>query len=124
MPMHGFARQGEFRVRSMDQHGFEVELMQTEETKSFYPFDYTFTVIYHFLELSLQISLVMENEGLESIPWSAGLHPYFQIPWRKDLDLIDHQLSINAKQIFQYKSGGVMQKTSNPKVFVTWMSLV
>ena len=115
MPMHGFARQGEFRVRSMDQHGFEVELMQTEETKSFYPFDYTFTVIYHFLELSLQISLVMENEGLESIPWSAGLHPYFQIPWRKDLDLIDHQLSINAKQIFQYKSGGVMQKTSNPK---------
>ena len=57
----------------------------------------------------------MENEGLESIPWSAGLHPYFQIPWRKDLDLIDHQLSINAKQIFQYKSGEVMQKTSNTK---------
>ena len=35
MPMHGFARQGEFHVRSMDQHGFEVELMQTKETNSF-----------------------------------------------------------------------------------------
>jgi galactose mutarotase-like enzyme len=96
----------------MDQHGFEVELEQTKEMKSFYPFDFTFTVIYHFLELSLQISLVLENEGREPIPWSAGLHPYFQIPWRKNLNLLDHQLAINAKRIFQYEESGMMKKNS------------
>ena len=110
MPLHGFARSSDFRVRSMDQHGFEVELMPTEEIKACYPFDFTFTVIYHFLELSLQISLVLENEGREPIPWSAGLHPYFQMPWRKDLKLGDHQLKIDAKKIFQYQTGGVMKK--------------
>jgi galactose mutarotase-like enzyme len=105
MPMHGFARHSDFRIRSMDKHGFEVELEPTQEIKDFYPFDFTFTVIYHFLELSLQISLVLENEGREPIPWSAGLHPYFQIPWRKDLGLQDHRLEIHAKQVFQYDSG-------------------
>ena len=108
MPTHGFANNSNFEIRSIDQAGFEVELIQTEEMKSFYPFDYTFTVIYHFLELTLQISLILENEGREPIPWSAGLHPYFQVPWRKDLSLSDHKLSIEAKKVFQYLEGGMM----------------
>ena len=102
MPMHGFARLG-FLIRSMDKHGFEVELISNDHVKTFYPFDFTFTVIYHFLELSLQISLVLENEGKEPIPWSAGLHPYFQIPWRNGLNLKDHQLKLSSKKIFQYE---------------------
>lgn len=108
MPMHGFANRAEFAVRSIDQSGFEVEMLQTEEMKSFYPFDYNFTVIYHFLDLTLQISLVLENESREPIPWSAGLHPYFQVPWRKGLSMKDHKLSIEAKKVFQYKEGGMM----------------
>ena len=63
MPMHGFARDSEFVVRSIDKAGFEVELAQRQSDQEFYPFEYTFTVIYHFLELSLQISLILENEG-------------------------------------------------------------
>ncbi len=110
MPMHGFARSSNFKIRSMDQHGFEVELEQNDISKLSYPFDYTFTVIYHFLELSLQISLVLENEGREPIPWSAGLHPYFQIPWRKGLGLDEHQIKLNAKQVFQYENGGILKK--------------
>ena len=51
MPLHGFARDSEFTVRSIDTAGFEVELVQTEASKENYPFEYTFTVIYHFLEL-------------------------------------------------------------------------
>ena len=115
MPVHGFARSSDFRIRSMDKHGFEVELISNDHVKTFYPFDFTFTVIYHFLELSLQISLVLENEGKEPIPWSAGLHPYFQIPWRNGLNLKDHQLKLNSRQIFQYEKGGMMKKSLNAK---------
>jgi len=110
MPLHGFARDSEFSVRSIDRAGFEVELVQREGDREFYPFEYTFTVIYHFLELSLQISLILENEGRAPIPWSAGLHPYLQLPWRKDLSRKEHQLSINAKKVFQYQKGGLMTK--------------
>lgn len=113
IPMHGFAKDSAFSVRSIDRAGFEVELVQTERSRKAYPFDYTFTVIYHFLELSLQISLVLENEGRTPIPWSAGLHPYFQIPWRKDLSRKEHQFSTEAKKTFQYQKGGLMTKTSS-----------
>lgn len=110
IPMHGFARDSAFAIRSIDRAGFEVELVQPEAAKKFYPFEYTFTIIYHFLELSLQVSLVLENEGRTPIPWSAGLHPYFQVPWRKDLGRKEHQLSIEAKKVFQYQKGGLMTK--------------
>jgi galactose mutarotase-like enzyme len=106
MPQHGFAQNASFRVRSMDQAGFEVEMVYDEAWKNFYPYDFTFTVIYHFLELSLQISLVLENEGRDPIPWSAGLHPYFQVPWRKDLDLENHLLNIASKKSYQYQPDG------------------
>ena len=110
MPTHGFAKDADFLIRSIDQSGFEVEMIQNENDRNTYPFEYTFTVIYHFLELSLQISLVLENEGRIPIPWSAGLHPYFQVPWRKDLALTDHQLSIPAKKVYQYQNDGNMIK--------------
>ena len=106
MPMHGFAKDASFAIRSIDQSGFEVEMVQTSEMKSLYPFDYTFTIIYHFHELTLQISLVLENEGRTPIPWSAGLHPYFQIPWRKNLSLSEHSLQISAKKSFSIERVG------------------
>ena len=37
MPTHGFANNSNFEIRSIDQAGFEVEMIQTEEMKSFYP---------------------------------------------------------------------------------------
>ena len=113
MPMHGFAKDARFEIRSIDQSGFEVEMVQTEEMKAYYPFDYTFTIIYHFLDLALQISLVLENEGREPIPWSGGLHPYFQVPWRKDLSLSDHTLGIDARKNMQYQEGGMIAKRAN-----------
>ncbi len=113
MPKHGFAKDASFRIRSIDHAGFEVEMVHEDRFQSFYPFDYTFTVIYHFLELSLQISLVLENEGRTPIPWSAGMHPYFQVPWRKDLSAENHLLNIDAAKTYQYEEGGRL--IENPK---------
>ena len=110
MPCHGFAKDSRFAIRSIDQAGFEAELIQDESFRENYPYEYTFLVIFHFLELSLQISLILENEGRTPIPWSAGLHPYFQVPWRKDLGRKDHLLSLDAGKAFQYQQGGQMVK--------------
>ena len=112
MPQHGFAKDSSFRIRSIDHAGFEVEMIKDDTFQEFYPYDYNFTVIYHFLELSLQISLVLENEGRTPIPWSAGLHPYFQVPWRKDLGLENHLLNTGAKKSFQYLEDGELKENA------------
>ena len=108
MPMHGFARDSEFVIRSIDKAGFEVELTQKQSDKEFYPFEYTFTVIYHFLELSLQISLILENEGEPPYP---GRQACIRIssPWRKGLGRKNINCRLEQRRSFNTK-GGLMTK--------------
>ena len=48
MPVHGFARDGEFEIISIDEGGFTAELQADEVAAAAYPFNYRFTVRYIF----------------------------------------------------------------------------
>lgn len=96
MPMHGFARQGEFRVLSADDGGFEAVLVPGDEAHSAYPFQYEFRVAYRFGALGLACNLTLENLGDEPLPWSAGHHFYFKVPWSEGSARGDYLLRIDA----------------------------
>ena len=81
MPMHGFARDGQFKVTRMDARGFTAVLVPTEAAKQAYPFNYEFSVAYRFSELGLACELTLRNLDTQPIPWSAGHHFYFTAPW-------------------------------------------
>lgn len=115
MPQHGFSRNSRFSISSIDDHGFAADLIPDEQAKIAYPFDYKFSVVYRFSELSLQVSLILENEMRTSIPWAAGHHFYFQLPWRQGLSRSDYRLSIPAAKVRQYKQGGLLEKVDPPK---------
>ena len=53
MPLHGFARYGQFEIISIDENGFTAELQADEVAAAAYPFNYRFTVRYIFKEVSL-----------------------------------------------------------------------
>ena len=115
MPQHGFARKSQFKVSSIDEHGFTADLVPDESARAYYPFDYKFSVVYRFSDLSLQVSLILENEMLTAIPWAAGHHFYFQLPWRQSLSRADHHLHISARKVFQYREGGLLDKVDSPQ---------
>jgi galactose mutarotase-like enzyme len=81
MPMHGFARDHQFKIQDVDDYGFTASLIQTAEMMEYYPYQYDFTVQYRFHELALSVALRLENLGDVAIPWSAGHHFYFYLPW-------------------------------------------
>ena len=114
MPQHGFARNSHFKVSSIDDHGFAADLVPDETARASYPFDYKFSVIYRFSELSLQVTLTLENDTRSAMPWAAGHHFYFQLPWRQGLALGDHHVRIPARKVFQYKEGGLLKKVESP----------
>ena len=114
MPQHGFARKSGFKISSIDDHGFAADLVPDDNSKSSYPFDYKFSVVYRFAELSLQVSLILENEMRSAIPWSSGHHFYFQLPWRQSLVRSDHHLRLSARKVFQYRQGGLLEKVESP----------
>jgi galactose mutarotase-like enzyme len=98
MPMHGFARQGEFKVTRLDARGFAAQLVPSAEAQQSYPFDYEFTVTYLFEPLGLTCEFTLRNLGKQPIPWSAGHHFYFSVPWAEGFKRGDYAIRIPAAQ--------------------------
>ncbi len=98
MKKHGFAMEGKFDDIHVSDFDFHAKYVSSEESKASYPYDYNFSVYYRFNELSLFCELRLENLGKERIPWGAGLHPYFTLPWIDGTSRRDYRFLSDAKK--------------------------
>ncbi|MGC9451084.1 MAG: aldose 1-epimerase [Oceanipulchritudo sp.] len=98
MPRHGFARDGSFEILSCNDTHICGVLIPTPEAMEAYPWDYTFTAAYHFEELAFRVELTLENKGDKRIPWSAGHHFYFTLPWHTGAGRRDYRLNMEARR--------------------------
>lgn len=96
MPMHGLARQGDFQVTRLDERGFTAVFRPGDEARASYPYDYEFSVSYRFEPLALFVELHLRNQDTRPIPWSAGHHFYFTLPWREGRNRADYYIRIPA----------------------------
>ncbi|WP_269623785.1 galactose mutarotase [Prochlorococcus marinus] len=80
LKQHGFARDLPWSISLLkDTLGIRLKLSDTNQTRSYFPFFFTLLMDVCLKEKSLQISVKIYNQGHESMPFSFGLHPYFQI---------------------------------------------
>ncbi len=96
MPMHGFARQGTFQTLRVDARGFAAQYVPSDEARAAYPFDYEFVVTYRFEPLGLVCELALTNRGTDPLPWCAGHHFYFTLPWTAGATRDDYLIRIPA----------------------------
>jgi galactose mutarotase-like enzyme len=96
MPMHGIARQGDFQVTRVDERGFTALFQPGDEARAAYPYDYEFSVSYRFEALALFVELRLRNLDRQPIPWSAGHHFYFTLPWREGRKRADYLIRLPA----------------------------
>ena len=108
MPMHGFARQGEFKVSRLNVRGFTAQLVPGAEARASYPFDYEFTVTYRFEPLGLSCEFALTNLGREPLPWSAGHHFYFTLPWSETATRKDYSIRIPAAKRLKQDATGAL----------------
>lgn len=113
MPMHGFARDGKFTLARADDSGFTAILEPSAAAREAYPFDYEFAVTYEFSELSFWVHLELENRSATPIPWCAGHHFYFQLPWHAGLTRGDYQLRVPARKAFRHAADGHLEPEKN-----------
>jgi len=77
---HGFARQLPWQMRPLaDGRGVELELTDSPETLAAYPFPFCLTMEVRLAPGALEISTRVENRGDQPMPFSFGLHPYFNL---------------------------------------------
>ena len=108
MPMHGLARQGKFRTTRLDEGGFSAQFVPDDAAKLAYPYDYEFVVSYRFDPLSLFVELQLTNLGKAPIPWSAGHHFYFTLPWSTGRTRQDYLLETSATKYLRRDEKGAL----------------
>ncbi|MFI5335327.1 MAG: aldose epimerase [Opitutales bacterium] len=106
MPMHGLARQGAFRLTQADAAGFTALFLPDDAARTAYPYDYEFTVRYRFESLGLICEFALSNLGTVPLPWSAGHHFYFTLPWSEGLKRSDYSIRIPARQCYRHDAAG------------------
>lgn len=106
MPMHGIARQGIFGLARADQTGFCARLEPDSEAREAYPYEYDFEVIYRFEERSFNVELRLTNNDSQTIPWSAGHHFYFNLPWLDGAARADYRIAIPARKAARQQADG------------------
>ncbi len=77
---HGFARQLPWRLEALaDGRGVRLELSDSAETLQAYPFAFLLSMEVRLEAGALAISTTVTNRSAEPMPFSFGLHPYFNL---------------------------------------------
>jgi len=77
---HGFARQLPWQMHALeDGRGVGLELSDTAETLKAYPFRFLLRMEVRLAPSALEISTTVTNRSDAAMPFSFGLHPYFNL---------------------------------------------
>ena len=80
MQIHGFVRHCLFRAEAATSDTLVLSFTANEETRTVFPFDFTFTVTYRLSESQLMVDLSVTNHSAATLPFSMGAHPGFCAP--------------------------------------------
>lgn len=112
MPMHGLARQGTFQTVRCDAGGFTAQFAPDAAAREAYPFNYEFEVGYRFARLGFSVEFSLRNLGQQPIPWCAGHHFYFSVPWSEGVTKADYEVRIPAKRAVRQTATGALEGAS------------
>nr|WP_199318736.1 aldose epimerase [Leptolyngbya sp. FACHB-541] len=82
LKQHGFARDLPWEVTdrvTQDGASLTLVLNSNDQTRAVYPFDFQLIFTYRLQGNSLEIHQRYTNHSAEAMPFSTGLHPYFQV---------------------------------------------
>ncbi|MCR5457117.1 MAG: hypothetical protein K6F14_03470 [Clostridiales bacterium] len=94
MPKHGFASTKSFKSKRLDDSSVELTLIQDEETKSMYPFIYSFSILFSISDDSLNVRFNVENKGDSPMFTSVGFHPAFNVEMGTEVEFNKDEKSV------------------------------
>lgn len=98
MSRHGFARDKQFIVKDQENGRVCLELEADEATLQQYPFLFSLQVTYELEGANLTVSYTVVNKGAETMYFSIGGHPAFNLPLNKSLQFEDYTLQFDQAE--------------------------
>ena len=81
MPQHGFARRKPWRLEYSDASNVSISLSADEETLAVYPWNFRYDLTFRLEATVLRWEQRIANRSDSPMPFSAGFHPYFRVPF-------------------------------------------
>lgn len=98
MNRHGFARTSEFSILDSSDLHAKFALSHSDETLTCYPYKFTFQVLYDLFDSELRITYKVINQDKDSIRFSVGAHPGFNIPFFAGESYDDYYIEFNSDE--------------------------
>ncbi len=98
MKQHGFALTSEFELCERSDEKIVFALRSSEATKAQYPFDFVLTVTYSLDGDKITFNATVENTGSDTLPYSFGWHPGFNLPTDAGQDIEDYAIKLDDKK--------------------------
>lgn len=98
MTRHGFAKRMEFSVRERGEDYLALCLESNGETRSMYPFDFTFTVTYTLTGEGITTCFTVKNIGSRPLAYSVGGHPGFNLPVDEEAAFEDYTIQFQQHE--------------------------
>ena len=113
MGSHGFARNSEFSVSSQSESAVTLTLLENEETKKSYPFNFKFDVTFSLNGKELFVDYKVTNTDEKTLIFALGGHPAFNVPLDKGLKFEDYIVEFD-------KSCDAVKVDLSPTCFCTY----
>ena len=114
---HGFARDMEFELSDRDSSRAVFTLTSNLATLQKYPFDFTFSILYEIKDDVLSVTYSVSNTGDDTMYFSVGGHPAFNVPLIPGTAYTDYYLKFNQKETtgrWLLSPEGLIEKKSQP----------
>lgn len=102
MGQHGFARDMEFTFAGQTDNTITHVLKSTEETLAKYPFPFELKITHKLEGKTLSVIWEVVNPGDETMYFSIGGHPAFNVPAREGESKYDYFVTFNGEKALKY----------------------
>ena len=116
LPRHGFARDKIFEAEQKDTTCAIFTLKSNEETFAVYPFEFILRVKYMIKGNELFCTYYVQNINADTMYFSVGGHPAFNVPLNKNLLYTDYALQFDKDDLLKrylLKAGLINDETES-----------
>lgn len=83
MDIHGFIKDTVLAPAECGDSRLVLACEDTEETRAIYPFRFRYAIAYTLDHQTLDITVTVDNRDSQTMYFSVGGHPGFNLPWRR-----------------------------------------
>lgn len=97
LTIHGFIHQQKLQVENLAEDRVTLTFCDTSDTRMCYPYHFKYSVDYHIVNMTLEITYRVKNMDTRPMFFGIGGHPGFRVPFEEGTCFEDYYLQFKTR---------------------------